>query len=287
MDVKWPRSTNKGTALLRLMHQSDSGRMLVDKYVGWFFDQHTIETAAQMLSDGAMIGKEDDSRFSRVAYQYAILREIYIDDWIDWSIRSGCRQLLLLGAGYDTRFLRLPLIRERHIDTYEVDLPQTITDKSAALQKHFDTLPERLHFIPLDFNRDGLTAITERGFNPSIPTSYVWQGVSYYLPSNTVMDVLDFIHSNMTHGSTFAFDCCSGLMTYPNDEVPGIRFQIERLKQINEPYLFGMESTEMKRLLEKRGFKNVNIQTQAELEHLIMKIKTLPENMWYIATSMK
>ncbi len=74
-------------------------------------------------------------------------------------------------------------------------------------------------------------------------------------------------------------------MTYVNSKVPGIRVQIERLKKINEPYLFGIESTELKQLLAEKGFKDIRIQTQAELEHLIMKIRTLPENMWYVVTA--
>jgi methyltransferase (TIGR00027 family) len=285
LDIEWPQSTNKGTALLKLVHQFDPRRILIDEYVGWFFDQHIIETAAQMLPDEAPVSKEENREFSRIAYHYSILREIYIDEWISSSIRSGCRQLLLLGAGYDTRFLRLPVIKECSVDTYEVDLPQTITDKIATLRRHLDPLPHGLHFIPLDFNRDSLAAVIERGFNPSVPTSYVWQGVSYYLPQKTVIEVLDFIRLHMSQRSTLAFDCCSRFMTYVNDKVPGIKVQIERLKQINEPYLFGMESTELKHLLGAKGFKDILIQTQAELEQLIMKVRTLPENMWYVVTA--
>ena len=182
-------------------------------------------------------------------------------------------------------FYDCPVIADRFVDTYEVDLPKAIADKIATLGSHLDLLPNGLHFVPLDFNRDSLAVITEHGFNPFVPTSYVWQGVSYYLPRKSVMEVLDFIQRHMSQGSTLVFDCCSVFMTYVNSKVPGIRVQIERLKKINEPYLFGIESTELKQLLAEKGFKDIRIQTQAELEHLIMKIRTLPENMWYVVTA--
>ena len=104
MDIDWPASTNKGTALLKLMHQSDPYRILQDDYVSWFFDESA--TATVDSSQFRLRGKLNDSAdaFSQIAYRYAILRERYIDDFIEASIESGCRQLLLLGSGYDTRF---------------------------------------------------------------------------------------------------------------------------------------------------------------------------------------
>lgn len=259
--------------------------MLVDEYVHWFFDTEIIEGAKRMLPESD--SNDEGKQFSRIAYYYSILREKYIDDWIVSCIRSGCRQLLLLGAGYDTRFLRLTVIKDYSVDTYEVDLPQTIADKMAILRNHLSPFPKGLHLVPLDLNRESISKMIDYGFNPSLRTAYVWQGVSYYLPERTVTDVLDSIFLSMSVESTLAFDCCSPLMTYQNDKIPGIRFHLERLKKINEPYLFGMEAGEMRRLLEQKGFKDIDIQTQTELEYSITRVKTLPENMWYVATAAK
>jgi len=285
MNIEWPSTTNKGTALLRLAHQFDCSRFLIDGYVAWFFHPETIEAAKHFLaSDDAEI-QPAAREFTRIAYCYTILREMRIDDSITSSITSGCRQLLLLGAGYDTRFFRLAVIRDNSVDTFEVDLPETITEKAAVFRARLGSLPSRLHLVPMDFNSDALSGIFNHGFNPALPTAYVWQGVSYYLPQATVSRVLDFIQSHMACGSTFVFDFCSPLMTYPNDKIPGIRFNIDRLNKIREPYLFGMEPAEMTSWLSGKGFRHVHIESQAELEAATMHATTLPDHMWYVATA--
>jgi len=145
MDIEWPSSTNKGTALLRLMHQFDPDRILQDDYVSWFIDEPTTAN----LGDVKAFIKEDSEdparAFSRIAYRCTILRERHIDEIIEDSIESGCRQLLLLGSGYDTRFFRLPSIRKHSVATFEVDLAVTIKEKIAVLEKRLGSFRQALH----------------------------------------------------------------------------------------------------------------------------------------------
>ncbi len=41
------------------------------------------------------------------------------------------------------------------------------------------------------------------------------------------------------HLSLLGFDCCTPLILELNEEIPGIAFNIARLREIGEPYLFG------------------------------------------------
>jgi methyltransferase (TIGR00027 family) len=285
MDIDWPSSTNKGTALLRLMHQFDPGRILRDDYVSWFFDE---STTANLRNENTYVNNNpNDSAqvFSRIAYRYAILREKHIDGIIEHSVESGCRQLLLLGSGYDTRFFRLPSIRKHSVATFEVDLPDTIKEKMMVLKKRLGSLPAGLSLIPLNFNENDWDGIVRGGFQPEIPTVYVWQGVSYYLPEQTVFSVLNYIRSKMVAGSILAFDCCWPLMLTENDEIPGIRFHIERLKQIGEPYIFGIDPKDMQSWLEGKGFRNICISSPNDLEMTYMHSSTLPRKTWYVVTA--
>ena len=43
-------------------------------------------------------------------------------------------------------------------------------------------------------------------------------------------------------------------MLEPNEEIPGIAFNIARLREIGEPYLFGRFETEMAMLLQEKGY---------------------------------
>jgi methyltransferase (TIGR00027 family) len=285
MDIEWPSSTNKGTALAKLMHQFDPNRMLVDDYVSWFFDETTI---AKLRNAGPSAKEDHDDpagEFSRIGYWFGIFREKYIDAIIEDSIESGCRQLLLLGSGYDTRFFRLHSIPRNSVATFEIDLPETIEDKKAILEKRLGTLPAGLTLIPLNLNDCDLNEIIRAGFQPDIATVCVLQGLTYYLPQKTVSTVLDFVRATMAAGSQLAFDCCWPLMLFENDEIPGIRFNIERLNKIGEPYIFGMEPTDMELWLRDKGFQSVSVSMQDDLEMYYRNMRTLPKKMWYLVTA--
>jgi methyltransferase (TIGR00027 family) len=287
MSFNWGKSTNKGTAMMKLAHQFQDELLVRDEYVSWFFDESTINFFKANPFNVEREPIDDAEKFLRIAYWYINLREKYGDEAITKSIESGCKQLLLLGAGYDTRFFRLPCIQENSIATFEVDLPETIDDKKKYLIEKSGDIPQWLTLIPLDFNHDSLLSISNYGFDKNIPTAYIWQGVSYYLPKENVSTVLDFVKEQMAPGSIFVFDCCTPLMTYKNDEIPCIASNIDRLNEIGEPYLFGMYVDEMEAWLKEKGFETIKILQQDELEAKFLNQRTLPDNMWYVVTLMK
>ena len=89
----------------------------------------------------------------------------------------------------------------------------------------------------------------------------------------------------MVDGSHVVFDSCWPLMLVENDEIPGIRFNIARLKEIGEPYIFGMEPEDMNKWLQGKGFRNIRISLLNELEMVYMKTSTLPKKTWYVVTA--
>lgn len=285
MSIDLGKSTNQGTALLKLAHQFQPNPLFKDDYLQWFFDESIVDYWRKNPFDLDTQPKDEEEQFQRIAYWYIALREKHGDETIEIAIASGCRQLLLLGSGYDTRFFRLPCIQENSITTFEIDLPKTIENKHNYLVKKLGTIPPGLSLVPLDFNHDRLSRIADCGFENQIPTLYVWQGVSYYLPQESVSNFLDFIKSQMIPGSVFVFDCCSPLMTYKNDRIPGIVYHVDKLKEIGEPYQFGMASNEMVAWLIDKGFRDIQICQQDDLEARFLGRRTLPNNMWYVVTA--
>ncbi|MEO1521845.1 MAG: SAM-dependent methyltransferase [Cyanobacteria bacterium J06633_2] len=282
MSIDLGKSTNKGTAMMKFAHQFQPDVILQDEYVGWFFNESTAKSLQEDALNLRVEPTDDSQRFQQIAYWYTILREKYGDEVITDAIASGCRQLLLLGAGYDTRFFRIAAVQESGVATFEVDLPQTIEDKQTYLVNKLRHIPDELTLIPLDFNQNDLNSLVHYGFDNTLATAYVWQGVSYYLPRESVSQVLDFIQSQMTPDSVLVFDCCSPLMTFKNDQILGISASIDKLTDIDEPYLFGMYSDEMKAWLEEKGFQDIEILQQADLEEKILHQQTLPNHMWYV-----
>lgn len=285
MGINLGKSTNKGTAMMKFAHQFLPDMILEDKYIGWFFDDSVAKSLQENSLNIGVESTNDAQRFLQITYWYVILREKHGDEVIETAVASGCKQLLLLGSGYDTRFFRIPILQERAVATFEVDLPNTIDDKQKCLIEKLGHIPEGLTLVPLDFNQDDLNVLSHYGFDKKIATTYVWQGVSNYLPRESVSQVLDFIKSQMTPDSVLVFDCCSPLMLFKNEQIPGISSSIDKLAEIGEPYLFGMYGNEMKIWLEEKGFQDIEIFQQADLEEKILHKRTLPENMWYVVVA--
>jgi len=283
--MKWPNSTNRGTALLKFLHQYEEKVLVKDEYIRWFVGNETIETVEK--GNTTLFGSRSDpeGKFGYIAYWYTILREKYFDDLIEKAILNGCEQLLLLGSGFDTRFLRLSALKEKTIRTVEVDRSQTILTKRKILKNHIGKLPKYLYLIPMDFNQDDLISVFQYGLRKDLRTICIWQGVSYYLRHDTVSSVLNFIKTELSPSTIVGFDCCSPLMLKKNDKIPGIAYNIDRLNAIGEPYLFGMFIDPMKKWLVEKGFDDIAILEQDQLEERYVGRKTLPDNMWYVVSA--
>ncbi len=212
MSLQWPESTSKGTALLKLAHQFQKRVILRDDFLAWFLDPATVGALRADPPDFERGPRSAAEEWERIAYWYAVLRERYVDEAVAAGARAGCRQLLLLGSGYDTRFFRLPEIAQGSVAVFEVDTTATIAEKRAAIEARLGSLPARLSLIPLDLNREPLEELFDRGLGRRAPTMCVWQGVSYYLPKESVSSVLGFVQGELPSGTRFAFDACGPLM---------------------------------------------------------------------------
>lgn len=114
-----------------------------------------------------------------------VVRTRFIDDLVCRSLRAGAAQLLLLGAGFDSRAYRLA--EAHNVAVFEVDHPATQAAKRARLAERAGGVPAQVHFVPVDFERDDLeTALCSAGYAAALPSVVVWEGVVSYLSSAAV-----------------------------------------------------------------------------------------------------
>jgi methyltransferase (TIGR00027 family) len=116
-------------------------------------------------------------------------------------------QLVILGAGLDTRSYRLPA--GARIRCFEIDTPRTQQFKRAMLQKAgIDS--SRVTYVPADFEReDWFEKLVAAGFEPAKPTFFLWEGVTPYLSRKAVESTLRTI-ADTAPGSVVAFDYFAG-----------------------------------------------------------------------------
>ena len=114
-----------------------------------------------------------------------VVRTRLIDDLVRQAIHAGTPQLVLLGAGFDSRPYRLEEARE--VAVCEVDHPATQRAKRDRLTARLGRLPERVRFVPVDFEKDDLyNALIAAGFDKNASGLVVWESVVSYLPPPAV-----------------------------------------------------------------------------------------------------
>jgi methyltransferase (TIGR00027 family) len=130
------------------------------------------------------------------------LRVAAIDAEVEAAVRAGCRQLVVLGAGLDTRVFRLDSLA--NVDVFEVDHPATQAykrRKCESLLAH-DLRARSLTFVPVNFEKDSLASALERAhFRADSPAVWAWEGVAMYLTDDAVRSTLADIATCSCPGS--------------------------------------------------------------------------------------
>jgi methyltransferase (TIGR00027 family) len=208
-------------------------------------------------------------------YEYFIARTAYLDEVVERALREDIPQIVFLGAGYDTRAFRFAdLIQKTRL--FELDVPATQMHKRALLAEAGVAAPAALTFVPIDFNRESLPEkLAEAGYAADKKTLFIWEGVSYYLPAETVDEVLHFIRESSAAGSIL---CLDYMLTPGEDEAS--RFgatqsrEAMRAMYTEEPLFFDLAPEAVDSFFAARGFTVVEHLSTAALE---ARYLTLPD----------
>jgi len=194
-------------------------------------------------------------------------RTRYIDDLVIAECAKGAVQLVILGAGYDTRALRLaPLQRIR---VFEVDFPDTQRNKREMLHVLPDVNLDHITYVPIDFNSQTLhQALTPAGYDPDLRTLFLWEGVTMYLDAEAVDATLAFIAQNTAAGSSLYFDYFLKSVMDGRCQLPEA-VALRKMRSFNadgvEQFTFHIDEEELNGFLLARGFRLVEEMRGASL----------------------
>ncbi|WP_040811221.1 SAM-dependent methyltransferase [Nocardia concava] len=127
----------------------------------------------------------DEERWTRleaIADQFYEGRTIgvrLVDDRFREAIAAGCRQIVLLGAGLDTRAFRMDLPEDVHV--FEIDLPELFAFKEPVLTAAAATPTCHRSVVIADLREDWRNPLLATGFQPNVPTYWVDEGSLGYL----------------------------------------------------------------------------------------------------------
>lgn len=190
--------------------------------------------------------------------EFLIARARYLDDYVQSCLDEGLEQLVILGAGYDSRAYRLEKLIAGLVRVFEVDHPATQQMKREKLQEALGRLPAYVVYVPIDFTQETLEKrLPECGYDPQAKTLFTWEGVTYYLTPDAVDSTLAFVAGHSGPGSSIIFDYMyTSLLdgTVKHGEVSSMgRYR----RFTGEGLVFGIPEGTIEAFLEQRGFHQV------------------------------
>jgi methyltransferase (TIGR00027 family) len=172
------------------------------------FAEHFVRAAPACADWPLRIGEVPDGdadplwgRFAR----YFGLRTRVLDDFLLSSVHAGgARQVVLLGAGLDSRAYRLDW--PEGCTVYELDREGVLAFKHEVLAGLAAAPIAARVPVPADLRGDWAGALTAAGFDPCAPSAFLAEGLLFYLPGAAETALIETVDQLTAPGSALAFE---------------------------------------------------------------------------------
>jgi len=179
------------------------------------------------------------------------VRTRYIDDALIAALRSGVEQVVILGAGFDSRAYRIPGIDRARV--FEVDHPATQAEKKKAVARRLGSLPSHVGFVPIDFSTHTLGgAMPPAGFRATARTFFICEGVTHYLSDPDVDTLFRYVARSAAAGSEMVFTYIHRTILDASETFAGADRTLTTVRRSGEPYTFGFDPAELPAYLAAR-----------------------------------
>ncbi len=230
-------TTARVTAAMRAAESERPDRLFADPFAAALAGDHGRQLAARMTAGDTIA-----------------VRTRFVDDQV---LRTGPTQLVLPAAGMDTRAWRLGLPTGTTV--YELDRPDLLALKAHLL----DGAATRADRVPVgaDLTTDWAAALHAAGHDPTLPTCWVVEGLTQYLPETAVLGLLDAITARSAAGSHLIIDVVGARLLRD----PAAGPMLAAMAALGSPWLYATDDpapmlTERGWACEVRGFTEVSVE---------------------------
>jgi methyltransferase (TIGR00027 family) len=199
-------------------------------------------------------------------HEYMIARTAFFDRVFLRALENQVPQIVLLGAGYDTRAYRYSKVNSTS-KIIELDIAPTQNKKRDCLQKARIDIPDRVNLVPIDFNQESIRDVLAKvGYENTKESLFLWEGVTYYLDSGAVAETLEFV-SHAIQNSAIAFDYGVTASAETIDQY-GVKefYQSMQKHHQDESVMFTIADGKAEAYLEQRGLEITRHLDNAEIE---------------------
>ncbi len=183
-----------------------------------------------------------------------IVRTRFIDEAMREALADGIGQVVILGAGFDTRAHRIEGAAGATV--FEVDEPATLAEKRERIERLLGAPPAHVTPVPVDFERDDLaTALRSAGLDPGERALFIWEGVASYLSAEAVDATLRALAGLGAPGSLLVFTYLDRAGLEDGAKLRGAAGTIGAVRRAGEPFRFGLDPAELGGYLAERGLE--------------------------------
>lgn len=163
------------------------------------FAQYFLRTAPRtLLKVLGATGARSADILSIGLYKEVVRRHAMIDAWLEAALKKGVQQLVILGAGYDSRAWRFA---RKGLKTFELDQKNTQSRKLACIRQFSEKFSDvQIEFETVDFNKSWHIPKLKQ------PSVVIWEGVTMYLTQKEVQASLQIIARGLNKESYLFVD---------------------------------------------------------------------------------
>jgi methyltransferase (TIGR00027 family) len=205
-------------------------------------------------------------------YLHFVLRKRSIEKFVRQAVQQNARQLVVIGAGFDTLSVRMA--REfSDLQIIEIDHPATQAWKRTALEDLTGGYGN-IHLLPLDLTQQDMQQLllNNEEYQSGTNTVVVAEGLTMYLSSKEVREILSFIKMTSASGSRFIF-------TYMEERGPD-DFQFKFASRLvdlwlamkGEQFTWGLGDGELEPFLNQSDFDLLDCATHQEFREELLSV---------------
>ena len=176
-----------------------------------------IDPFAEKLAGDLNSFLEEHIRYSEMDYPF--VRSYFIENKLltPWCNTYRKSQVVLLGAGLDTRAYRFMLFKNNSHVIYEIDYPVVISYKEEILRD--DNPLCKLIRLPIDLAQENWASeLIDRGFSTEIPTFWILEGLVYYIKKDISASLLRNLSKLSSENSEIFVDIMHQSRWVPHNE---------------------------------------------------------------------
>lgn len=189
-------------------------------------------------------------------YLYLHLRTRHIDAILEAEIKQGIDQLVILGAGYDSRAYRYQP-KLKNVRVFELDHPATATLKQQRI-KRWGGDSSHVTYVNIDLMDGSLhSKLTESGFDFTARSFILCEGLLYYIPHDAVVRIMECV-ARTANGSSLVFDYVLKSVYENRTSAYGAKELFRYVEHKKEPIKFTLDLNEVSDFLRPYGLHTVS-----------------------------